>query len=338
MNSLKKLISERFKTSSKKAKDKKYIKDQISSIKKNPEMHYKEVRDYYKKNKHDENNKIVSKYTKLMGGDKSLTEFFDDYYKDIQKNLEEAVKNDPSIKDKNNVDMDAVFKDVIFALAENIRKEFGNMYRKIFRDQNILIKNFSTNGKAIYKDIRKKYNKAQSDVIKAYKSCKDTFKNDVEKHIIGDIKAIRTKELHDLAKLIQGGVNPKYVKGDLETSINNKNYLVGMKVKDGKNVDRIITNNQSQYSDETLKTNINKVLKDLMVFKKKAKYVTEKDMKQYKEGFDKDVSLVECCMAGMEIFAEELPKMVKKCAALEKEDVKRDEYESYMNERNNQDE
>ena len=310
MNNLKKLITERFKASSKKSKDKKFIKDQVNFIKKDPNAHYEEIRSYYKKHKYDENDKIVRKYKKLMG-DRSLTEYFDDYYKDIYKHMQEAIEKNPSLK---NEDMDSVFKKVIYDMSNTICGEFVIIYKKIFRDQNILMKNFSTDSKVIYKKMKEVYSDAKSEVDKAYNSCKNTFETVVEAHLIGNIETLKKVEFQNLGKLIMGDVSPKYAKGNLETSIHDKNYLVGMRAKDGKGKEDTISNSQSQYSDETLKTNINMAIKELLTFKKKAKYVTEKDIEHYKKGFNEDVSLLERCIAGMKKFAEELPKMVNKCA------------------------
>lgn len=123
-------------------------------------------------------------------------------------------------------------------------------------------------------------------------------------------------EFQNLAKLIMGGASSQYLKGNLETSIRDKNYLVSMKVKDGEGREEIISNSQSQYNAETLKSNINMAIKELLTFKNKAKYVTEEDIKRYKKGFNRDVSLLERCILGMKKFAEELPKMVNECAEI----------------------
>ena len=322
MNNLKKLIVERFKASSKKSKDKKFIKDQINLIKKTTDVHYKEVRSYYKSHKNDKSDKIVRRYKKLMG-DRSLTEYFDYYYKNINKDIneyidkyiQEAIKKNPDFRNED-MDMDTVFKEVIRNVSDTICGEFTIMYRKIFRDQSILLKKFSTDSKAIYKKMKEVYDGAKSEVDKAYDSCKNKFKSVVEEHIIGEIESIKPVECQNLAKLIVGGVNLKYAKGDLETSIRDKYYLVNMKAEDGEGREGIISNSQSQYNAETLKTDINLAIKNLLILKNKAKYVTEEDIKECKKAFNGDVSLLERCIAGMKKFAAELPKMVDKCAEI----------------------
>ena len=160
------------------------------------------------------------------------------------------------------------------------------------------------------------YDNAKEEVDNAYNGCKNKFESVVEKHIIGDIKSTKPVEYQNLAKLIMGGASPKYAEGSLETSIRDKNYLVDMKVKDGEGREEIISNSQSQYNAETLKANINMAIKELLTFKNKAKYVTEEDIKHYKEGFNRDVSLLERCIVGMKKFAVELPKMVDECAEI----------------------
>lgn len=339
MNSLKKLISERFKTSSKKAKDKKYIKDCVSSFTKSDSTHYKEIRKYYKENKKDKNNKIVKLYYDVLG-DRSLTEYFEDYYKDIEKNIKESIDMNELEKQKD-VDMSEIdkgFQEAIGGELNLIFRRFKDIYRKLAKVQNDLLKQYSKNNRAVAKDLVNNYKIATNMVSGAYKSCQDTFEKVVEKHIIGDIDAIRTKELHDLAKLIVGGVNSKrYVKGGLKTSIDNKSYLVGMKVKyDGEPY--TISNDGSQTDPKRLLSVNHDQIDYMLSEKKKSKFITKDYIKTFQKSFDESVIVVKCCIIGMEKFAEELPKMVKKCAALEKEDVKRDEYESYMNERNNQDE
>lgn len=309
---IKKLIIERVKASSNKSKDKKFIKDQINMLKKDPKVHYEKVRSYYKKHKYDKSDKIVRKYKNLMG-DRSLTEYFDNYYKDIDRHMQEAIEKNPSFKNK---DMDTVFKEVIEGMSNIIRLEFIIMYNKIFKNENILIKKFSTDSKAIYKKMKEVYDGAKSEVDNAYKSCKNTFESVVEAHIIGNIESLKKVEFQNLAKLIMGDVNPRYAKGDLEISIRDKNYLLGMKAKDEKGKEGIIYGDQTQYTGEILKTNINMAIKELLTFKKKAKYVTEEDIKKYKEGFNNELSLLEQCIAGMKKFAEELPKMVKECAEI----------------------
>lgn len=312
MNNLKKLIVERFKASSEKSKDKKFLKDQINIIKKDPKVYYKKVRSYYKSHKYDKSDKIVKRYKNLMG-DRSLTEYFDDYYKSIDKHMQEAIKKNPSLQNK---DIDTIFKEVIYDMSNTICEEFTIMYKKIFRDQNILLKKFSTDSKAIYKDMKAVYDNAKKEVDEAYNGCKNKFENVVEKHIIGKIESMKPVEYQNLAKLIMGGASPNYAKGNLETSIRDKNYLVDMKVKDEKGREEIISNSQSQYNAETLKANINMAIKELLTFKNKAKYVTEEDIKHYKEGFNRDVSLLERCIVGMKKFAVELPKMVDECAEI----------------------
>ena len=312
MNNLKKLIVERFKASSEKSKDKKFIKEQINIIKKDPKVHYEKVRSYYKRHKYDKSDKIVKRY-KLLMGDRSLTEYFDDYYKNIDKYMQEAIKKNSSLQNK---DMDKIFKEVIYDMSNTICEEFTIMYKKIFRDQNILLKKFSTDSKAIYKKMKVVYDNAKEEVDNAYNSCKNKFESVVEKHIIGKIESMKPVEFQNLAKLIMGGASPNYAKGNLETSIRDKNYLVNMKVKDGEGREEIISNSQSQYNAETLKSNINMVIKELLTFKNKAKYVTEEDIKRYKKGFNRDVSLLERCILGMKKFAEELPKMVNECAEI----------------------
>ncbi len=312
MNNLKKLIVERFKASSEKSKDKKFIKEQINIIKKDPKVHYEKVRSYYKRHKYDKSDKIVKRY-KLLMGDRSLTEYFDDYYKNIDKYMQEAIKKNPSLQNK---DMDTIFKEVIYDMSNTICEEFTIMYKKIFRDQNILLKKFSTDSKAIYKKMKVVYDNAKEEVDNAYNSCKNKFESVVEKHIIGKIESMKPVEFQNLAKLIMGGASPQYLKGNLETSIRDKNYLVGMKVKDGEGREEIISNSQSQYNAETLKSNINMAIKELLTFKNKAKYVTEEDIKRYKKGFNRDVSLLKRCILGMKKFAEELPKMVNECAEI----------------------
>ena len=312
MNNLKKLIVERFKASSEKSKDKKFIKEQINIIKKDPKVHYEKVRSYYKRHKYDKSDKIVKRY-KLLMGDRSLTEYFDDYYKNIDKYMQEAIKKNPSLQNK---DMDKIFKEVIYDVSNTICEEFTIMYKKIFRDQNILLKKFSTDSKAIYKKMKVVYDNAKEEVDNAYNSCKNKFESVVEKHIVGKIESMKPVEFQNLAKLIMGGASSQYLKGNLETSIRDKNYLVNMKVKDGEGREEIISNSQSQYNAETLKSNINMVIKELLTFKNKAKYVTEEDIKRYKKGFNRDVSLLERCILGMKKFAEELPKMVNECAEI----------------------
>ena len=359
---IKESVAKRLKLISRKVKDKKFIKQVTNFIEKSPKVHYKEVRSYYKKHKRDKDNKIVKKYEALMGEKgPSVTEYFDNYYKDICGHMIKRMNKNPfpeteiekckdnkEYKMKFDLYMDETFQAIIIDEARNICEEFKKMYEKMFRDQSALLKDFSDNSKKICKGIMGAYNAAEGKVKNAYESCKYTFKNVVEKYILNNkevvkIEEIKEYDLRNLAKVIVGCTNSKYKisneyrKGGLEKSIKDKDYLVGMQV-DKDNKERVITPGEVELNDEILKEDIKWVITTLSKEREKAKFVTKEDIEELKECFDRDCFSVGYCILGMEKFAEKLPKMVKQCADnIQTGDIQRREYEKYMNERRNQD-
>lgn len=346
MNNLKKLISEKLKMSSKKMKHKKRLKAAADLTIKDKNAHYKEVRSYYKSHKDNNNDKIIDDYKHLFG-DRSITEYFENYYKDLDKNLEKYINDNSSLKNKKNLDMDKVFENAVSELASSVNKEVKRLYVMIYQKQlkkkNTLINDFFKKNNNVYKLINSKYKVEQNEVKSIYKHKESLFEEKVEKYIEGEVGNIENPEFKKLAELILGGANRIYRKGALKFSVAEKYYLVGMEVIVN-NQKHIITNAQSQYNADVLKICINSALNEVGTKNKQIKGVTKEVIEKWQKKFDEEVFLVRCCIQGMKKFKIIFPKMVDKCALLadeiENEKIKENKemekslaYEEYMNQR-----
>ena len=343
MNNIKKLILEKLKISSKKMKYKKRLKEVANFTIKDKNAHYKEVRSYYKSHKGNNKNRIVKDY-KDMFGDRSITEYCENYYKDLDKHLEEYINKDSSLKDEKNLDMDKVFEKDMNRLQSDINRKIRELYMKVHQNQlkkkNTLIDDFFRKNNKIYKQIDLEYKTAQSKVKSIYKQKESLFEEKIEKYIEGEVGNIENPEFKELAKLILGGANKIYRKGALGFSVAEKYYLVNMKVVVD-NRRHAITNAQSQYSGDTLKSCINSALNAVGTKNKQIKGVTKEVVEEWQKKFDEQAFLVRCCIQGMKKFVILFSKMVGRCALLadkieseEKKEIENSlEYEKYMNER-----
>lgn len=360
IKNIKESVARRRKLASRKTKDKELIKQVTDFIEENPKVYYKEVRSYYKKHKRDKDNKVVKKYEELMGEKgPSVTEYFDNYYKGICGHMIKRMnknrfpeteikkcKDSKEYKMKFDLYMDKTFEALIIDEAKIICKGFKEMYKNVLKDQSVLVKNFLDNSKKIRKGIMGAYHAAEGKVKSAYEKCKTTFENVVEKHILNNknsvkVENIKIKELRDLAKVIMGRTNSKYriskeyEKGGLEKSIKHKYYLVGMQV-DKDNKERVITPEEARYDDKTLKKDVTWLITTLSDWREKTKFVKKEDIEMLQRNFNRDCFSLQCCILGMEEFAEKLPRMVKQCAIMLDENIRNEEYKKYMDERINQ--